>query len=334
MNRFAKIAGLLLSGMILIIRCGSEEAKSEFEELLNHPPFALYTDSIKMQPKNDSFYFRRAVLLNTNNQPTAALADFKKAWALSKKEPYALGVSNILLDKNDNAISFINEAIKELPKSTLLKITLAKAFNLQGKTIDALKVCNEILAGNPQQVDVIKIKAELLDKQGKGTEAITILEQAYQITPYDINLNYELAYRYAETKNPAVVRLCDSLSKVDTSNNHAEPAYYKGIYFSNIGDKQNAIIQFNIAIQQDYYYLNAHIEKGRVLYDQKRYTEALKTFKLPNTISPDFADAWYWLGKCQEAMGNKEDAKLNYQRAYGLDKTFTEAKEAAESIKN
>jgi tetratricopeptide (TPR) repeat protein len=334
MNRFAKIAGLLLSGMILIIRCGSEEAKSEFEELLNHPPFALYTDSIKMQPKNDSFYFRRAVLLNTNNQPTAALADFKKAWALSKKEPYALGVSNILLDKNDNAISFINEAIKELPKSTLLKITLARAFNLQGKTIDALKVCNEILAGNPQQVDVIKIKAELLDKQGKGTEAITILEQAYQITPYDINLNYELAYRYAETKNPAVVRLCDSLSKVDTSNNHAEPAYYKGIYFSNIGDKQNAIIQFNIAIQQDYYYLNAHIEKGRVLYDQKRYTEALKTFKLPNTISPDFADAWYWLGKCQEAMGNKEDAKLNYQRAYGLDKTFTEAKEAAESIKN
>jgi tetratricopeptide (TPR) repeat protein len=334
MNRFAKIAGLLLSGMILIIRCGSEEAKSEFEELLNHPPFALYTDSIKMQPKNDSFYFRRAVLLNTNNQPTAALADFKKAWALSKKEPYALGVSNILLDKNDNAISFINEAIKELPKSTLLKITLARAFNLQGKTIDALKVCNEILAGNPQQVDVIKIKAELLDKQGKGTEAITILEQAYQITPYDINLNYELAYRYAETKNPAVVRLCDSLSKVDTSNNHAEPAYYKGIYFSNIGDKQNAIIQFNIAIQQDYYYLNAHIEKGRVLYDQKKYTEALKTFKLPNTISPDFADAWYWLGKCQEAMGNKEDAKLNYQRAYGLDKTFTEAKEAAESIKN
>jgi tetratricopeptide (TPR) repeat protein len=334
MNRFAKIAGLIVTSMILIIRCGGKEAKSELEELLNQPPFAVYTDSIIMQPKNDSFYFRRAVLLNTNNQTAAALADFKKAWVLSKKEPYALGVSNILLDKNDNAISFISEAIIELPKSTLLKIALARAYNLQNKTADALKVCNEILADNPQQVDVIKIKATLLDKQGRGSEAITILEQAYQLTPYDINLNYELAYRYAEAKNPTVIRLCDSLSKIDTANNHAEPAYYKGIYFSNVGDNKNALIQFDKAIQQDYYYLNAHIEKGRVLYEQKKYTEALKAFKLPNTISPDFADAWYWLGKCQEAMGEKEEAKLNYQRAYGLDKTFTEAKEAAETIKN
>jgi hypothetical protein len=30
----------------------------------------------------------------------------------------------------------------------------------------------------------------------------------------------------------------------------------------------------------------------------------------------------------------KEEAKLNYQRAYGLDKTLVEAKEAAERIVN
>jgi hypothetical protein len=32
-------------------------------------------------------------------------------------------------------------------------------------------------------------------------------------------------------------------------------------------------------------------------------------------------------------LGNKEDAKLNYQRAYGLDKTLTEAKEATDRLK-
>ncbi len=37
-----------------------------------------------------------------------------------------------------------------------------------------------------------------------GAEAINILEKAYQLTPYDIELNYELAYKYAETKNPKV----------------------------------------------------------------------------------------------------------------------------------
>jgi hypothetical protein len=38
------------------------------------------------------------------------------------------------------------------------------------------------------------------------------------------------------------------------------------------------------------------------------------------------------MGKCQEALGQKQEALLNYQRAYGLDKTFAEAQEAAERL--
>jgi TolA-binding protein len=51
------------------------------------------------------------------------------------------------------------------------------------------------------------------------------------------------------------------------------------------------------------------------------------------SISPKsfrtYADAYYWLGKCQEVTGKKEEPGFNYQRAYGLDKSLTEAKEAA-----
>jgi hypothetical protein len=40
------------------------------------------------------------------------------------------------------------------------------------------------------------------------------------------------------------------------------------------------------------------------------------------------------MGRCQEALGQKTEAKMNYDRAYGLDKSFIKAKEAAEKIKN
>ena len=86
-------------------------------------------------------------------------------------------------------------------------------------------------------------------------------------------------------------------------------------------------------LSMNYNYLNAYIEKGKVLLDQKKVDDALKTFQLANTISPAFPDAYYWIGRCQEEMGKKQDAKLSYEKAYGLDKTFTEAKEAAENIK-
>ncbi len=68
-----------------------------------------------------------------------------------------------------------------------------------------MKICNDLLEKNPEQVDMLKIKAELLDKKGNAAEAISILEKAYSLTPYDIELNYELAYKYGENKNAKVI---------------------------------------------------------------------------------------------------------------------------------
>jgi tetratricopeptide (TPR) repeat protein len=334
MQLFSKIAFPISALLILIISCGDKKEPSPFENILAQAPYKIYTDSINQFPTNDLLHFNRAVLLNSNNQPEAALADFEQAWAIAKKEQYAVGVATLLSAiKNDKAISFIQLALKELPESNLLRIALARNLNDKGSTEEALQVCNEVLAQNSQQVDIIKIKAALLDKKGQAAESIRILAQAYQLTPYDIELNYELAYKYAEQKNALVLRLCDSLIKIDTANRHAEPAYYKGIYYSNIGNKQAAIEQFNKALQNDYYYLNAYIEKSRILFEQKKYEEALKVVEKANTLSPDFADAWYWMGKCKEALNRKTEALTDYQSAYALDKTFVDAKEALDALK-
>jgi Tetratricopeptide repeat. len=330
MNKFAKIAVVISPILIFISSCTDKNPGSPYGDLLAKPPYASLTDSIKEQPDNDELYFKRAVLLNSNELAEPSLSDFKKAWSLKKDERYAFGAGNLLLDqKPDSAIVFLQEAIKELPASNLLQLTLARAYEKLNKNEEALYLCNSMLEKNPQQVDVLKMKASLLDKKGNGSEAISVLEKAYAITPYDAELNEELAFKYAETKNPKVLNLCDSLIQKDSLKKHAGPYYYKGIYFSNTGNKIAALKQFNEAIQNDYYYLNAYIEKGRIYFDQKKYTEAFKVFELANTISATFPDAYYWMGRCQEAIGQKEEAKLNYQRAYGLDDSFTEAKEAA-----
>ena len=328
-----KIIFSLSAVLILISSCTNKGTETPFGEILTKPPYAGLTDSIKQEPKNDDLYFRRAVLLNTNNLPEPALADFKKAWSLKKDEKYAFGLGNLLLDKKpDSALLFLTQALADLPNSFLLQLTLARSLAAQNKIEEALKICNDLLQKNPEQVDMLKIKAELLNKKGNTTEAISILEKAYRLTPYDIDLNYDLAYKYGENKNSKVIALCDSLIKIDTLGLHAEPYYYKGIYFSNINDNARALTLFGLAIQHNYSYLNAHIEKGRVLYEQKKFNDALKSFQLANTISPKFPDAYFWIAKCQEAIGQKQEAKLNYQRAYALDNSFTEAKEAADKI--
>ena len=163
MNKIAKISAPLIAGLILISSCNDNSTDSPYTDILAKPPFASLTDSIKQEPKNDELYFRRAVLLNTNNLPEPALVDFKKAWSLKKDERYAFGMGNLLLDKKpDSAILFLTDALKELPNSFLLQLTLARSLNAQNKTDEALKICNEMLQKNPEQVDVLKIKAELM----------------------------------------------------------------------------------------------------------------------------------------------------------------------------
>jgi tetratricopeptide (TPR) repeat protein len=319
---------------VVFISCnGDGDSSSPFANILSQPPYTSITDSIKQQPKNDELYFRRAVLLNKNNLPEPALADFQKAWTLSKQEKYAFGVTNIWLDKKpDSAIIFLNEALKELPHSFLLQLSLARGYDGLNRTDEALKVCGQILKDNPDQPEVLVLQSELQDKKGDIAGSALSLEKAYRLVPANFDLAFKLAYKYAENKNSKTISLCDSLIQKDSLKLHPEPYYIKGIYYANTGDKAKAIQLFDETIRHSYNYLNAYIEKGKILVDQKKTVDAYKVFKLANTIKPAFPDAYYWMGVCQEALGQTDEAKLSYEKAFSLDKTFTEAKEAVERL--
>lgn len=335
MKRFAKITASIICCMILISRCNDSGSESPYSEILERPPFAAISDSISRDKKDPELFFRRAVLLNKNDFPEPALADFRMAWSLKKEEKYALGIGTLLLEKKpDSAIVFLNRAIGEISGSYLLKLSLARAYTSTGKFPEALQICENLLRQNPELADVIKLKADLLDRLDKKKEATEAWEQAYRLAPFDVELNYVLALRYAEAKDPKLLGICDSLIRADIQGTHAEPYYYKGIYYANLGDKARALSLFNEAVKHDYYFLDAYIEKGSLLYELKKYDEALSVFNLALTISPRFADAYYWIARCQEATGKKEEAKLNYLRAFELDKSMNEAKEAADRMGN
>ncbi|HRO69997.1 MAG TPA: tetratricopeptide repeat protein [Chitinophagaceae bacterium] len=322
-----------ISLVSILLGCGNDEA-SPYEAVLRQPAYATITDSINEEPRRDDLYFRRAVMLNKDNHLEPALADFRKAWSIAKNEVYAVGVSNILLEKkSDSAVIFLKEAIKELPNSLFLRISLARSYDALNKTDEALLVCNEILEKEPAQVNALLLKADLLEKKSDTAQVVETLEKAYSLMPFNRELTNRLAYQYAESKNSKSLSLADTLLLRDSLQQFADAFYIKGMYFSNTGSYAKAIQQFNNCIQRDHRYLNAYIEKGKILLDQKKTGDALKTFELANRITPSFPDAWYWIGRCEEILGNKAAAKENFEKAYELDKTFTEAREAAEKLR-
>jgi tetratricopeptide (TPR) repeat protein len=325
------ISAILL--LIVISSCNNSNNSSPYEELLSRSPYANLTDSIHQNSTDPDLYYRRGMLLVKNNNNPPALEDFKKAWSLDKKEQYAVAISNVLVaEKPDSAISFLKDALKKLPQSFPLQLNLVQVYANKQQTNEALTVCNNLIKQQPKHVGVLMIKSDLLESTGDSSGSLKTLEQAYFLAPFNEELCYNLAFKYAQSKNSKTVTLCDSLLRNDTIEKKAEPYYFKGIYYSNINEKAKALDYFNKAIQNDYTFLDAYMDKGKILFENKKYNDAIKTFQLALKVSATYADAYYWLGKCQEALGEKDEAKLNYQRAYGLDKSLTEAKEAADRL--
>ncbi|MCU7550048.1 tetratricopeptide repeat protein [Chitinophagaceae bacterium LB-8] len=301
--------------------------------ILTQAPYKTLTDSINDYPNRAELYHRRGTLLAQSEELDLAKTDYLKAWSLQGSEENAISIASVLMKQNtDSAILFIEQALKKLPQSIVLQVSLARGYQQKKDYNKALTVCNNIIVQFPNQIDALLLKAELLQTMNRGAEALQTLEQAYKYAPFDAELAYNLAFEYAQAKNPKALAVADSLIKMDSSKSHAEPYYIKGVYYANNGNTTEALNFYNQAIQHDYYFIDAYMDKGSLLYDSKDYPQALKTFQLAAKVTPTFADAYYWQGKTEEAMGKKQEAKQNYQRAYSLDKSLVEAKTAAEKL--
>lgn len=300
------------------------------EPVLNQPPYRALTDSLQQQPQNAGLYYRRGVLLYQNEQLSFAKQDLEKAWQLEPTEEHALSVVTALIKTNaDSAIRFIQQALQQLPKSVALQIGLARGYQQKGDLQKAVAACDQVLVLYPTSLDALLLKAEILKQQNNTVAALTTLEQAYYLAPFDAELCYNLAFAYAQAKNEKVISLTDSLIQADSTGKEAQPYYLKGVYYANVGNAPQAIQYFNQAIAHDYTFLDAHMDKGALLYEQKKFSNALTVFQLVNRISPTYADAYFWAGKCEEALQKNAEAKLDYQRAFGLDTSLHEAKAAA-----
>jgi len=242
-------------------------------------------------------------------------------------------------DSLQRLLQSLRDSLKKYPTDTLIKYNLVLTLQEAGRYREAVNVLDSmnITMGDSTQMKAylnsLYKRAELLMLAKDTVNAIKTLE--FFVIPGELTeAGLQLANLYAETRNPRTISFCDSMNKNDESKRDPNPDYLKGVYYYNINDYNKALEQFNSCIKKDYTFLDAYMEKGRILFKQSKFKEAMEVYDIAIKVSNTFADAHFWKGKCQEALGQKEEAKISYQRAYAFDKDLTEAKEAADRIKN
>ncbi len=216
--------------------------------------------------------------------------------------------------------------------SLAVQIAQARAYQEKGQLDQAAAIAEAMLQKFPGQLDALGIKADVLKQQGKTDAALAVLEKAYALQPRDKETAYNLAFEYAAAKNPKALPLTDTLLNYDKTETVARAWYIKATYYRNTGNDAQALRYYDSSSIADYNFADTYLDKGQLLFGQKKYEPALRSFALGQKFNPGAADFYFWVAKCQEALGQKADAKMNYERAFALDKNFTEAKEAAERL--
>lgn len=311
--------------------CGGNGSASE--ALLEKPPYKGLTDSIARFPKDAVLYKKRAVMLSLNNKHELATADYQQAWALAPDENTGQEyVANLLLvNKPLEAVTLLKECTGKFPGNPEFRRRLSEVLIQTGNNAAALKEYDAIISLDSSNFEAWYEKGVLMARSGDTANAILSLQRAYDLQPIYF-IGNTLADIYASSMDPRTVAFCDTLIARDSLKLQVEPHFIKGRYYADSDKYQEALKEFDECIRLDWKFTDAHLEKGLVFYEMKDYKKALETFTFTTTVSNTNADAWYWIGRCYEAMGEKTKAVENYRKAYALDKSFTEARERAKKL--
>jgi tetratricopeptide (TPR) repeat protein len=318
--------------VLVLIHTACKNKKNESDTPASYvetnPSYKNLNDSIKRFPAETDLYVRRAARLTQENAHELAYNDFKKAWSLQPSLenalPYAANLS--ILGKNSERIVLLETINHQNNNNLQIGRLLAEAYGSNGKTEQALRIYNIMIAKDSLDPETLYEKALLLEQLKDTAGAITALQKAYRLQNVD-TYGLELAHLYAEQKNPEALLICNFILKQDSAFIQIDPFFIKGIYYSNIKLYPKAIVQFDSCILRDWKTTDAYLEKGRAYFHLGNLNEAMKTFNMAITVSNSDPDAYFWLGRCYEAQHKKLDAINNYQKAVSLDHDFIEAKQ-------
>lgn len=318
----------------VIISCNNQKEDNDITAILKEAPYESITDSIKKFPEADTLYFNRGLLLTKNKLYEPAFLDFEKAWSLKQNEDNGvfLGASLINLDKFNEAVAHFVKLTSIFPDNLVVRERLGFCFEQIDKPNEAINQYDYILKKDSSDFITMATKAYALQSLNNDAEAIKWFEKSYALVP-NKTIGNELVMMYAVTKNNKTIALSDKLIQSDSSDmKSVQPIYAKGLYYKNTSNYALAVTFFDQCIREDYTFPYAYLDKAVILYEQKKYIESIKILEIAKQNDNQNSEVYYRMGRCLEALGNKNGAILEYERALALDKDYTVAKEALEKL--
>lgn len=246
------------------------------------------------------------------------------------------------------------------PISGDIKLHIAQVYTAQGEYKNALDFADQTLELEPNNEEVIVLKAEIYSYLGehqksieyylqfleKGTtegldlvyndiaweyeslmdyeNALKYLKLALEKNPEEDTLLFEIAYFYEELNKQE--ECIEFYNKFLDENPYSFNGWYNlGIVYNDLKDFRKAIFAFDYAtiIKDDF--VSAYFNKGNAHFNLQQYGEALECYYRTFEFEDNQAITFCYIGECYEKLFNFKEAEKSYEIALSLNDDLQEA---------
>jgi putative PEP-CTERM system TPR-repeat lipoprotein len=297
-----------------------------------------------------------------------ALTNYKRIVQLlpeSAEAHFRLAAIHAVLNDGPAARKELEETLKRDSKHLKAKITLVRLNIAEEKHDEALRLARELQKEHPEATEGAIVEAEALNRQSKQSEAVKVLEVAYQTHPDSGKVMIALSQmRWALGDREGSLQLVKDWR--DSHPNDPAPSRYLGLAYLSLGREQEATDAFeqalklvpgdpavlnNLAIvtgKKDPQKALGYAEKayklqpknsliadtlGWLLVQQGDAERGLKLLQTAFNQNPKHLEIHYHYAAALAKSGAKEQARGELQRLLDSGKKFPQEQEARDLLK-
>jgi len=236
------------------------QALALFEKKAFDKAYALVEKILTLSPTNAEALHLKGLILGSQGKTDDALFFLQKAVKHQPNNPYIhfnIGKAFTDIDQPLKSLTFFERAIKLLPKNSKFLYGYSDALYKANKCFDCISVCRRLLEGEPKNVDARVLLGRALHKIGETNAAIVFLEEV-------LNENIENEFAWNTL----------------------------GLIFYDCRQYSDALKAFENAISANRNLREAWINKGATLNELDKTEKAEECFDFAIGLDDSKADAW------------------------------------------
>jgi tetratricopeptide (TPR) repeat protein len=305
-----------------------------------------YRKMIEIEPENQGLYMQLGEAVEKKTpKPGPALEEYRK---LIAAKPSVLApryvLANALSNKDDQAsrdaaIKEYQEILKIKPGEQTALVNMASAYEKSKQPDLAVETLKKAIEKDPTQGSPLRDIARILGEKNDPKATSNWLDYLKGLMGKSGKKSPELygvlLDEYGKAKRgPEGAALVEAVVKKDPKNTAAMIAL--AAYYDGAGQKEKAISTYKAAIKTDSKNVQAYKGLGNVYFSQKKYAEALKSYRDWEGGQFFFFgldEARIRIAQCLEYLGKTDKAIAEYEKLAKSDPNNSEVKDALKRLK-